>query len=369
MKVLHINRNYLTSSLHQVMLNHLDNFDSEHMVFAPTDNAGKLIVMPNSNVIVSECFSNLDRYFYYHKQRKILSAINKNIRVRDFDCIHAYTLFTDGNCAFSLNRKYGIPYIVAVRNTDVNDFFRKIPFLRQHGIEIMKNARKIIFLSESYKEEVFRKYICDEDQQLLESRIEIIPNGIDDFWINECPKEVKSLSDKHAIKLVYAGRIDRNKNIPTIQKAMGLLREKGIIASLTIVGKIDNKNEFKRIIEDEHTGYIESQPKEKLIDIYRKSDIFVMPSFTESFGLVYAEAMSQGLPVIYSKGQGFDRQFEEGVVGYHVTSSSPQNVADNIVKIIENYDCLAKKVVDCSHKFNWNDISERYQKIYESLLC
>ncbi len=368
MKVLHINRNYLTSSLHQVMLNHLDGLESEHVVFAPTDNAGKAIVKPNSNVIVSECFSNLDRYFYYHKQRKILSAIEKNIKVREFDCIHAYTLFTDGNCAYSLNRKYGIPYIVAVRNTDVNDFFRRLPFLRQRGIEILKNARKIFFLSESYKEEVFRKYICAEDSQLLESRIEIIPNGIDDFWINERPKQVKSLSDKHLIKLVYAGRIDRNKNIPTMQKAMELLREEGIIASLTIVGKIDDKNEFKRIIEDKHTEYIEPQPKEKLIDIYRQSDIFVMPSFTESFGLVYAEAMSQGLPVIYTRGQGFDRQFEEGVVGYHVTASSPRDVADNIVKILENYDCLAKNVVACSHKFNWNDISERYQKIYETLI-
>lgn len=368
MKVLHINRNYLTSSLHQVMLNHLEGLESEHVVFAPTDNEKKAIVNPNSNVIVSECFSNVDRFFYYHKQRKILSAIEKNINVSECDCIHAYTLFTDGNCAYNLNKKYGIPYIVAVRNTDVNDFFRRLPFLRQRGIEIMKKATKIFFLSESYKEEVFRKYISARDHELLESRIEIIPNGIDDFWINKRPKEVKTISNKYPIKLVYAGRIDRNKNIPTIQKAMELLREEGITTSLTIVGKIDNKKEFERIIDDKHTKYIEPQPKEKLIDIYRESDIFVMPSFTESFGLVYAEAMSQGLPVIYTKGQGFDRQFEEGVVGYHVNASSPRDVADSILMIIENYDCLAENVVVCSHKFNWNDISKRYQKIYETLI-
>jgi len=43
-----------------------------------------------------------------------------------------------------------------------------------------------------------------------------------------------------------------------------------------------------------------------------------MPSITETFGLVYAEALSQGLPVLYTRGQGFDRQFEEGEVGYAV---------------------------------------------------
>lgn len=40
-----------------------------------------------------------------------------------------------------------------------------------------------------------------------------------------------------------------------------------------------------------------------------------MPSHKETFGLVYAEAMSQGLPIIYTKNQGFDGQFPDGYVG------------------------------------------------------
>ena len=45
-----------------------------------------------------------------------------------------------------------------------------------------------------------------------------------------------------------------------------------------------------------------------------------MPSRYETFGLVYGEAMSQGLPIIYSKGQGVDGYFKEGTVGYGVVS-------------------------------------------------
>ena len=58
--------------------------------------------------------------------------------------------------------------------------------------------------------------------------------------------------------------------------------------------------------------------KEELIKLYRDSHIFTMPSITESFGLVYAEAMTQALPVVYTKGQGFDGQFPDGEVGYSV---------------------------------------------------
>ena len=61
-----------------------------------------------------------------------------------------------------------------------------------------------------------------------------------------------------------------------------------------------------------------------------------MPSYTESFGLVYAEAMSQKLPVIYSKGQGFDGQFEEGLVGYHVSPYDVKDIANGILKALEN---------------------------------
>jgi glycosyltransferase involved in cell wall biosynthesis len=59
-------------------------------------------------------------------------------------------------------------------------------------------------------------------------------------------------------------------------------------------------------------------PKEKLLNNYRNSDIFIMPSYNETFGLVYIEAMSQGLPIIYTQNEGVDGYFKEGSVGYSV---------------------------------------------------
>ena len=70
-----------------------------------------------------------------------------------------------------------------------------------------------------------------------------------------------------------------------------------------------------------------------------------MPSFTESFGLVYAEAMSQGLPVIYSKGQGFDNQFPEGMVGVHVSAYDAHDVAEGIEKVVNNFYQMTQNTV------------------------
>jgi glycosyltransferase involved in cell wall biosynthesis len=107
--------------------------------------------------------------------------------------------------------------------------------------------------------------------------------------------------------------------------------------------------------------------KERLIELYRSSDIFVMASFTESFGLVYAEAMSQNLPVIYTKGQGFDNQFDEGVVGYHVSAKDPEDVAEGIKCIIDNYSEIQKNLVRSAGEFSWTRIVEKYDRIYKAI--
>ena len=92
-----------------------------------------------------------------------------------------------------------------------------------------------------------------------------------------------------------------------------------------------------------------------------------MPSFTESFGLVYVEAMSQGLPVVYSEGQGFDAQFPEGTVGYHVSAHDVQSVADGIEKVLKNFDTIASNTVSSARIFNWKEITARYDAIYKTV--
>ena len=77
--------------------------------------------------------------------------------------------------------------------------------------------------------------------------------------------------------------------------------------------------------------------KDELLKEYRLNDIFVMPSKTETFGLVYAEAMSQGMPIIYTKNQGFDGQFCEGYVGYHVKYNDYRYIAKKISRIYSEY--------------------------------
>lgn len=370
MKILHINCNYMDSWLHQTMINTLENFAVENKVFVALYKKEGHMVEPNDYVNVAVCFRKWDRAIYHYKQHKIYKRLIKDYNFAEFSCLHAYTLFTDGNVTRKLAKTYGLPYVVAVRNTDVNVFFKHMICLRTLGVRILRDAKAVFFLSKTYQEQVLNKYVPEKYRKEIENKSHIIPNGIDDFWHNNlgANKDITEVQEKLAtqnIKLVYVGGIDKNKNIISTCNAVDLLKKSGWNIEFTIVGKIKDNSVF-RVIKDK-VNYLEARPKEELIEVYRNSDIFVMPSHAETFGLVYAEAMSQGLPVIYTRGQGFDGQFDNGVVGYSVSDINVQEIADAIKLCISNYMLLHKNCLKLVRKFKWQDICEKYNMIYKEI--
>jgi len=364
MKILHINSYYSASRFYKNLYDKQIANGLDIAVYVPVPRGINIpLKQLGEYTTVSSNHNKYDRIFFHLKHKKIYADVVKKYEIKAFDIVHAHSLFSNGYIALKLKRAYGSPYIVAVRNTDVNTFFKYMIHLRKLGIEIMKEAEKVIFLSSPYRDLVIEKYVPDNLKDAILAKTEIIPNGIDDFWIkNKCCLGHHPKQDN--LKLLYVGVIDKNKNLLATIKAIRLLQQKGYDVQFTVVGKIVEKSIYQQITALSFVKYIKPKPKEELIEIYRACNIFVMPSITETFGLVYAEAMSQGLPVVYTKGQGFDGQFEEGVVGYHVECFNAEEIASRIVDIEENHENLSANCVELYDKFNWSGISSQYEKIY-----
>ena len=97
---------------------------------------------------------------------------------------------------------------------------------------------------------------------------------------------------------------------------------------------------------------------------YAGCDILLVPSTAETFGMVYLEAMSQGVPVLYTKGQGFDGQFEEGEVGFSVLCGNVKQQAKMLGDVTIEYAQRSARCIDRAKDYAWPIIAKKWVELY-----
>jgi len=326
----------------------------------------KFRIILDDKVFFSECYSKLDSNLYFPKRWKLVKTLIANIDVSKFDFIHAHSLMNNGYVAYKISQISSLKYIVTVRNTDINRHM-KIPFLRGIARKIVDHASGVVFLSKPYRDFYVEHYIPLSKRDDFLKKSTIITNGVEKFWIDHKANEARNI-DGSIVKLIFVGRIDKNKNLSLVLNACDELICRGIRTALTVVGDAINTEEMKMLQQKEYVIIKDFMSKEELITEYRANDIFVMPSKTETFGRVYLEAMSQGLPVIYTRGQGFDGQFDEGVIGYSVDSSDYMELANRVQLILDDYSSISKRALKHIDRYSWAEIGNQTIKFYENVL-
>ena len=371
MKVLQVCSYFLSSDLYEKLYSVLEKEELENLVYIPHHEKStvdkNIKDLSKENLILSKCYTSFDRIFFHIKEKKMFRDMCQKVDVSNIDLCHAHSLFANGYLAYKVKKAYNIPYIVAVRNTDVNVFFKYFFWLRKIGIRILQNADKVIFISPAYKTKVISEYIPFELQEKISNKSLVIPNGVDNFWLTNCGESKNIDVSKKTINLVFVGSIDKNKNVETTLKACDILVKKGYSVKFGIIGDVEEKQILNHALKRDYVIYYGRQSKEQIIEIFKSYDIFVMPSFYETFGLVYVEAMSQGLPVIYTKGQGFDGWFPEGTVGYAVIANSETDIVEKIILILEKYKEISKNCCNRVNKFDWEELATEYFCLYQDI--
>ena len=379
MNVLQLCSYYVGSDLYERLFDKL-NGDISNIVYVPCKkssvemiesrrNTSELVISPifrESNKLIYRLKNILERFLFYGHNDEIYKDMLDKIDLDKIDVVHAHSLFSNGYLAYKLNQQYNIDYVVAVRNTDINFFYKYAKHLNKISEKILIQAKYIIFISNAYKNLFLNKLVNKRLRVELIEKIIVIPNGIDDFWLSN--KNLKSIKKKPVINIIYVGRIDNNKNIKTTIKALNYMKKKNSKLSIkyTIVGEGKLNKECKRLISNtkntiDIVGYKE---KSEILKLYNEHDIFIMPSKYETFGLVYVEAMTQGLPIIYTREQGFDKFFYEGEVGFSVNYNSYKEIGAKINQIYSDYHTISERCICNSNQFNWSEIANKYKKIY-----
>lgn len=302
-----------------------------------------------------------DALFFPMKARRSVPAIRKAVDLSGVTLIHAHTLFTDGSIAYKLSRQTGIPYVLTLRYSDIEVIWRAEPHLRPMARRILRGARQVVFLSGCSREKVLHGWFGREEAAALREKTAIIPNGIDEAWLGGCARE--ALGDP--VRVGFAGLLNRRKRpldaLAAVHRANGEGERRYVLRACG-GGPLEEKLRAGLREGDAFVGRV--QGMEAMKAFYATCDVLLVPSSADTFGMVYLEAMSQGVPVLYTRGQGFDGQFPEGEVGYSVLCGDIAQQAQRLGDVARDYTQRSARCVACAEAYAWPRVAQRWAALY-----
>jgi L-malate glycosyltransferase len=369
--VLHVCSDFARQAIYNLLVSELDGLGIRQFVYVPVRTAQELQVNRNDALqMTSYRYSHIlrpwHRVFFRTKIRTVLQDLCANARPADCDVVHAHFLYSDGVVALRIKQRLGKPYIVAVRNTDVHAFMRLRPDLRWLCWDVIEQAERVIFITPAYRDLLLRR-VPRRLRGMLERKALILPNGLARYWIDNAG--ARHAPHSGTLRLLYVGDFSRNKNLRNTLRAAALLHKKREV-SLTLVGAGgDGEAQIDALLASGRYPFVRRVgrivDRAALAAIYQDHDILLMPSFRETFGVVYLEALSQGLPIVYTKGQGVDGYFEPGTVGAAVDPSDPCDLEAKISLLAARLDRVRPLCVEQAKSFDWSCIAASYRQVYE----
>jgi glycosyltransferase involved in cell wall biosynthesis len=206
-------------------------------------------------------------------------------------------------------------------------------------------------------------------------RIATIPNGVDEiqgYEEHEVPTDVRKISVERPLVL-FLGRISWKKGLDLLLHAFALTHR----GKLAIVGPDDEKlvPRLAQLARDLQIGHrvcflprtVLGPAKEYL---YRSANVFVLPSYSENFGITVLEAMQHGLPVVVTPEVGAAEIVHKCGSGLVVTRE-PEAIAQAICRLTQDF-ALARTMGEAGQRhanmhYSWGAIAEQMERLYETL--
>ncbi len=288
--------------------------------------------------------------------------IKKLMEEKEYDVCHAFFGIPCGAIAYLLRKK--IPYIVSLRGSDVpgfNDRFGfQYVFLKPIIRTIWKRAGAVVANSKGLKELAL---LTSPDQE-----ISVIYNGID---VSEFKPDLNRTNDGNGLRIVCVSRLIERKGIKYLIEAIGKLKNKNI--KLVLVGEGNQEEELKKLAQDlgisdivDFKGYISH---DNIADIYRNSDVFILPSLNEGMSNALLEGMASGLTVIVTDTGGTVELLDGN--GIIIPMGDSDAIVEAIRRLMDHPDerkRMNMRSRQIAELMDWKAVGESYLKLYEDVM-
>jgi D-inositol-3-phosphate glycosyltransferase len=247
---------------------------------------------------------------------------------------------------------------------------------------LAQKADRLVAGSSSEERDLARLYGTEAE------RVCVVPLGVDveDFGPRSTAAVRRRLGLQGRRVVLYAGRLERLKGAQTlIEAAAELARRPGFADVTTLLVGADSgdgsrqsehpegeRGRLEALAAElgvaEQVRFLGAIPHEELADLYAVADVCVVPSLTESFGLVALEAQASGTPVVAAPVGALPDIVEDGVTGYLVQGREPRDWADRLARVLDG-DALRLRMGDAAREraaqLTWARSVDRLQALYD----
>jgi glycosyltransferase involved in cell wall biosynthesis len=324
----------------------------------------ELITRPSENPVT---VNTTDTYKLTYYTLKELIVFSKSLSKNEISLIHLQHVWDPYiHVIARAAQKKGIPYIITPRG------MLEPWIMNRHSWK--KKIAMWLYQRKDIENAAYLHATCDMEKENIrklgfKNPIVVIPNGIE-------IGNVKQKTEWQKVRnILFISRIHPKKGIELLIEAIALLQNKQL--KLTIAGEGDESYiaglkqlcKEKKVSEQqfEFTGGVYGERKWEL---YQESDLFVLPTYSENFGIVVAEALATGLPVITTKGAPW-QELETKKCGWWIDLDE-QNLANTLSIAMqaseEDLEVMGKNGINLiKNNYSIVNVSQKIKNLYQEI--
>ncbi len=310
-------------------------------------------------------------FLYQPYELALSSKLVDMVKLHGIEVLHVHYAIPHAYAAYMAKKMLQeegiyVPIVTTLHGTDIT-LVGSHPFYKPAVTFSINKSDAVTSVSESLKEDTLRLFD-------IKKEINVVPNFIDlekhEPHFTDCQRAMMATDEEKII--THISNFRKVKQIPDVIKVFNAV-QKQLPAKLMMVGEGPERESAELLCEklgitDKVVFLGNSNEIDKILCF---SDLFLLPSLTESFGLSALEAMASGVPVISSNTGGIPEVNVNGVSGYLSDINDIEDMSKNAIHILSDkarlseFKSNAKKVAS---RFDIHAIVPQYEAIYEDTL-
>jgi glycosyltransferase involved in cell wall biosynthesis len=224
---------------------------------------------------------------------------------------------------------------------------------------VLRAARLVVVFTPEQRTELQRQY------GIAFEKIQVVPNGVEKAFMHD---QARALHEKP--RLLFVGRLSIQKNLPLFLHALQGVSDH---FETTIVGEGDLEQESRKLANElnlQNVSFVGRAEGQRLLEIYRTSDIFVLPSEREGMPLVLLEAMAMGLPIVATNVTGNRDVVVDGANGLLVPLGDPSAFRSALLHIVADgalYQRMSKASREMAGDYVWEKVVAKFEDLYREV--